>query len=352
MVGLKNGGYNQPMLEKPDLNDAKIIACLADEFGLFVAQLDFLPLGADLNTAVFRATTPDNTKYFVKLRSGKFEPASVAVPAFLSRLGIKQVVPSLLTAAGQHWANVDKYKVILYPFVDGHNGFEIDITDAQRIEFGAAMRQFHTAPIPPEITKNIPSETFSAQWREKVKTFLMQVEAQSFIDPLAAELAEFLRVQKALTIELVNRAERYAAHLQQQQPEFILCHGDIHGWNLLIDAQGNLFMVDWDTLIFAPKERDLMFVGSGLAGNGHTLAEESALFYQGYGQTTINEIALAYYRYERIIEDIAIYCDQIFLSDDGGEDRKQAFAYLKSNYLPDNTIEIAMQSDQALDSLS
>ena len=91
-----------------------------------------------------------------------------------------------------------------------------------------------------------------------------------------------------------------------------------------------------------------MFVGAGLGGSGHTLQEEETLFYQGYGQTEVNPIAMAYYRYERIIEDIAVYCVQIFLSDEGGEDRERALENLKSNYLPNSTIEIACQSDKTL----
>jgi spectinomycin phosphotransferase len=106
-------------------------------------------------------------------------------------------------------------------------------------------------------------------------------------------------------------------------------------------------MVDWDTLIFSPKERDLMFIGGGLGDSGYTPQEEETLFYQGYGQTQINPTALAYYRYERIVEDIAVYCEQIFVSDKGGKDRKQSLEDLKSNYLPDSTIEVARHSDRA-----
>jgi spectinomycin phosphotransferase len=42
------------MLEKPDLQDEKIGACLQDEYGLLAVQVAFLPLGADMNTAVYR----------------------------------------------------------------------------------------------------------------------------------------------------------------------------------------------------------------------------------------------------------------------------------------------------------
>jgi len=155
-----------------------------------------------------------------------------------------------------------------------------------------------------------------------------------------------LRSKKAETADLVQRAEQCAHQLLERSGEFILCHCDIHAWNLLIVDEHTFYMVDWDTLIFAPKERDLMFIGSGLCGNGHTLAEEETLFYQGYGQTQVDATALAYYRYERIVEDIAVICNQIFLTDEGGEDRRQQLGYLKSNFLPDNTIEIAYRSDK------
>ncbi len=57
------------MLEKPDLQDEKIVACLRDEYGLPVVQVAFLPLGADLNTAVHRVVVDDETPYFRYLKS-------------------------------------------------------------------------------------------------------------------------------------------------------------------------------------------------------------------------------------------------------------------------------------------
>ncbi len=32
----------------------------------------------------------------------------------------------------------------------------------------------------------------------------------------------------------------------------------------MIDKEEALYIVDWDTLIFAPKERELMFIGAGI----------------------------------------------------------------------------------------
>jgi spectinomycin phosphotransferase len=115
---------------------------------------------------------------------------------------------------------------------------------------------------------------------------------------------------------------------------------------VFIDKEDQLYIVDWDTLIIAPKERDLMFIGAGIIDSGRTPQEEETLFYQGYGQTEINRDAIAYYRYERVIEDIGVYCEQIFLSDEGGEERMQSFDYLQSNFMPVGPIDMAHQSDK------
>lgn len=334
------------MLEKPPLKEEKIVACLERDFGLSVDSITFLPIGADLDTAVVRVVAGDGTPYFLKLRRGAFQEASVALPDFLSRQGVRQVIPALTTRTGDLWAELAPFKAILYPYVDGRNAYEAKMSEKQWVAFGAALRRFHAADVPAEITQGIPHETFSPRWREMVKAHLDHINEKAFEEPVAAEMAAFLQTERDTTLKLVRRAERLAQALQARPPDFNLCHGDIHGWNLLIDATGHLYIVDWDTLIFAPKERDLMFIGAGLGESGYTPQEEETLFYQGYGRTQVNAHALAYYRYERIIEDIAIFCEQIFMSSKGGQDRQQALAYLKSNYRPGSTIEVAMRSDR------
>jgi spectinomycin phosphotransferase len=334
------------MLEKPDIKDEKIIACLLDEYGLSVVQIAFLPIGADRNTAVYRAVADDEIPYFVKLRRGVFDETTVMFPKFLNEQGIAQIIAPLGTKKGQLWVNMEAFKLILYPFVEGYGGFDVDLLDHHWVVFGKALKRVHTAVVPPEITKRIPQETFSPRWREIVKTFLERVMHDVFDDPVAVKLAAFLRARRVEILDLVGRAEWYALALQAQTLDFILCHSDIHAGNILIGANDALYLVDWDDPIYAPKERDLMFIGGGLGGGGHTPQEEKVLFYQGYGQTQIDPTALAYYRYERIIQDIAVYCEQLLLTDEGGEDREQSLRYLQSSFLPKGVLEIAFKTDE------
>ena len=334
------------MLIKPDLKDEKIIACLRDAYGLTVEKIAFLPLGADFNTAVYRVTTSNHVDYFLKLRRGEFIDASVLVPNYLADLGIKQVIPPLATKTGQLWTNLAPFTAILYPYVDGQNGVETKLSKDQWVQFGSAIKKFHSSNIPNSLTSGTPREVFSSKWRETVKAFLTRIENEVFKDPVAVKMALFLTSKRSEILKLVERAEELAITIQKQPLEYILCHADMHGWNLIVDKERALYIVDWDTLIFAPKERDLMFIGAGIWNSGRTASEEESLFYQGYGQAKINQDALCYYRYERIIQDIGDYCEYIFLSDEGGDDRMQCFEHLQPVFLPNGAIERACQSDK------
>ncbi len=332
------------MLIKPDLKEEKIIACLRDAYGLPMEKIAFLPLGADFNTAVYQATTSSQVNYFLKLRRDEFIDASVSVPKYLASLGIKQVIPPLATKTRQLWTNLASFKAILYSYVEGHNGVESKLSEDQWVQFGSVIKKLHSTNIPNALTNGIPREVFSSKWRETVKAFLICIENEVFVEAVAVKMAEFLKSKSSEIRKLVERAEKLAIILRKHPREYILCHADIHGWNLIVDKEGALYIVDWDTLIFAPKERDLMFIGAGIWDSGRTAAEEELLFYQGYGQTKINQDAICYYRFERIIQDIGEYCEYIFLSDEGGDDRMQCLEHLQSVFLLNGALDRAYQS--------
>lgn len=91
-----------------------------------------------------------------------------------------------------------------------------------------------------------------------------------------------------------------------------------------------------------------MFVGGGQGFVGYSPEQEEAFFYSGYGRVQIDPVALAYYRYERIVEDIAVYCEQSLAgSDAGGADREQPLRYLQSNFLPGGHNCLAHAADRA-----
>src|SRR5258705_8022492 len=251
------------MLTKPNITDELIISRLQGEYGLHVTSLTFLPRGADMGTAVYRVIVKGGTAYFLKLRKG-FEEIVVTVPLFLKSQGIQEIIDPFETRSKQGWAGFGEYKMILYPFIEGKNGFEMELSDSHKRTFGAALKRIHTVKIPPELKRVIPQETLSPEWRERVKKFQRQVENTSFDDPIAAKLANFIESRRNEISHLIKRTEELASELQSQSHELVLCHTDIHGANILITNKDQLYIVDWDNPLLAPKERDLMFVGGAI----------------------------------------------------------------------------------------
>ena len=138
------------MLTKPDIPDQLIISRLHEEYNVRVAELTFLPIGADMGTVVYRVLADDDTAYFLKLRKG-FTEIVVTVPLFLKSQGIQEIVIPFETESKQYWADFGEYKLILYPFITGKNGFEMELTDEHKRRLGSALKAIHTAQVPPEL---------------------------------------------------------------------------------------------------------------------------------------------------------------------------------------------------------
>lgn len=333
------------MLDKSDIQDAVLVDCLQRNYALFIQKITFLPLGADRNTAVYRAYAKVDMAYFIKLRRDDFNEMSLVVPKLLSEQGVLHIIAPLAATNGALWVSVNDFHLSVYPFVAGQDAHEARMSDAHWMELGCTLKSIHSLKITPELVARIPRETFSGEWRERVRLFQNQVEFATFDDSISAELAKLLREKRSLVDTLVDRAEQLGATLQAKLPPFVLCHADIHQWNVLIQADGTFYVVDWDTIILAPKERDLMFVASGLFGKARTPEQEEALFYQGYGDMTqADPIGLAYYRCERIVRDIAEFCEEILLTEPGRDNRAQALKYFVNQFEPRQVIEIALRS--------
>ena len=333
------------MLEKPNIKDELIISRLREVYEIYVDELIFHSSG-DMNTAAYVLSAGDGKKYFLKLRKG-FDEIIVTVPLFLRSQGTENIIVPYETKSRHYWADFDDYKIILYRFIEAKNGFEMELSDQHKRNLGIALKAIHSMQIPPRLKRQIPKETFSPQWRERVKSFSARAEAISFQDSTAAKLAIFMKSKQNEINHLVGRAEQLASELQAKSLKLVLCHSDIHGRNILITQNNKLYVVDWDNPILAPKERDLMFIGGGI-DNIWKSEQDEAVFYEGYGKTEIDLSALAYYRYERIIQDLADYGEQVLLSDKGSANREQFYKYFTINFEPGIRLEIAKKTDELL----
>src|SRR3569832_838092 len=274
------------MKEKAD--KIGLIDCLNANYGIAATNLMLLPLGADMNASVYKTETHDGKSYFVKLKRGHHPDISVTLLAFLQASGIQQIIPPIKTIDGKLTQHINNFTLIVYPFVDGQNGFCRHLTDDQWIVLGKALKQIHELDVPPSIKNQIKKETYSSKWRKIVRSLVDHIDREDFVgDETALEFQAFMKEYQSVTHRLLNRAEALSQVIQKQSPKFVLCHSDMLGGYILIDGSGAIYIVDWDEPIMAPKERDLMFVGGGVANVWNNPREEE-FFYKGYGNANIN----------------------------------------------------------------
>lgn len=335
------------MLTPPDVSAETIIACLREHYGLRVRQVTFLPIGADANAAVYRVEEEDGTPYFLKLKWGDFDEVGVAVPAFLHAQGIHEVMAALPTTFHQLWASAHGFKWLLYPFIEGRDGYEVALSAAQWVALGRSLQAVHATVLPPELSRLVPRENYSPRWRDVVLAFDRTAESEAYEDPIAARLAAFWLTKRSDIRAMVSRAERLGQALRQREDTFVLCHADLHPGNVLLGAHDELAIVDWDNPIFAPKERDLMCLDGGVSDVWND-AREDALFYEGYGPADLDPLALSYYRYERIIADLATFGAQIVGVQGSEEEREWGLRMVQGSFLPGEVVAVAHQTYQQI----
>ena len=327
------------MLEKPDLPDEDIIELLEANYQLNVDALKFLPIGNDQRAYAYRVQA-DSGDCFLKLRKGGTRQAALIVPRELRRMGIDQVLAPLATNSGDLRVSYRDFDLILYPYIEGRSAWGMSLAPTQARRWGEIMRRIHSAALSPAIAAATPREVFGVKWLPTISRVEEVIARGDFSGDIAAATAQEWREHEA-EIELCrNRYLEFGAQLSAQPPPFVLCHADIHTANIIIDADERIRIVDWDETAIAPKERDLMF----FVLDGHA-SDFTEAFFEGYGDDDINWLALAYYKYDWVIQEFGDYGERVFLSTELGEQDLQAsLREFKRLFKPGDVIERARRA--------
>jgi spectinomycin phosphotransferase len=319
------------MRDNPDLNIDAIADSLRANYGLNATAITFLPIGYDLNAWVYEVAATDGNAYFLKVRSGPPNEHSLQVPRALVERGVPNILAPLRTRSGELWCSLDERSVVLYPFIKGENAMDAGMTDDQWRTFGAALQAVHSSGLEARFRDRLPVETFAIPSASVVREVQAEVDGKDFESPAAARFAAFWREKADQIQQILARAEELGRQLQVKAQarsfDYVLCHADIHAANILVGEDGQIHLVDWDWPIVAPRERDLLFVAGSKIAHEVTPQEE-AHFFAGYGPVEIDPVALAYYRYERVIEDIGDIGRSVFLDARLGEQAKEEAAAL------------------------
>jgi spectinomycin phosphotransferase len=307
------------MREQPGIPDERLRAYLQDHYDLYPVTLEFLPVGHDYNAGVYRVVSEQGTAYLLKVTSRPLYEPRCLVPRYLNDLGITSVLAPIPTRSGALWTQLEEWTMIAYPFIEGDTSWT-GMTNEQWKEVGAIFKRIHQVMLPPVGFELLRKETFDpteyARWVRAFETQHLHSRhdgSDSWRALRASWVAHQSMIHKAVT-----SLEKLAEVLRSRALPYVICHADLHPANLLRDRHGHVFVIDWDEVMLAPKERDFIFIREPPAD----------AFWEGYGGIEIDWTALTYYLWERVVQEVIACAGDVYFRDDLAEESKEDLVQL------------------------
>ena len=349
------------MLERPAIADSDLGAALEAGYGITVNELTFTPLGNDSAAWTYRASASDGRRWFVKVRRS-IQPAWVLVPQLLAAAGRSDVLAPIVTRDGRPWVEIGRWSVLVYPFVEAPSGLRAAFDLERWRLLGSFAARLHATTLPAGLADLLPREDFRPKRTEMARYVDRHVRraargldrdgaAGNRPDELASEVMTFWTAHRPTIASLVRRAEELGAEIRSSAAadpaRFVPCHADLHIGNVLVVENG-ICVVDWDEVMLAPPERELMFVRGSAVATLTTDAEATA-FEDGYGSAAADPTLIAFYRIDWAIQDFADFARRVLLDPDLGEaTRRRARDLLVGVFATGGEVDTALAADAAL----
>lgn len=257
-----------------DFDTDTLAAALTREWGVAVAELAHAPVGFGSHHWI--ATDPAGGRWFVTvddLELGRFAVAETHDDAFrrlfralstaraLRDSGAGFVVAPVPTAGGEAVVRLGpRWAAAVYPHVDGESfGWQDWAGDGHRQGVLDMVVGVHAAP--PAVREKAGVDDLSVPRRDAVEAALAGEPAAGdgpYAAPTAALLGEHADEIAAWFASYDERTAGVDRHGD------VLTHGEPHPANSM-RTPGGWRLIDWDTALIAPPERDLWMLGPSAA---------------------------------------------------------------------------------------
>lgn len=336
------------MGDRSDVLEGALARALREGYGIEAVSLELVPGGEDPSARAYRVETgPGSSTYFVKVREANGSREVVAaVSQHLVERGLKHVVAPIRATTSPLAVEDGELSFTVYPFIEGRTGVAAGLDRRHWVALGSEINRLHSGALPSDLSTLLAIETYRPAAIDVIRRIDCAVSGQRFDDRIGREVATFWTAHRAEILEVVERTEELGERVKRLSLPLVLCHADLHTWNVMIDRDGELWLIDWDEVVRAPKERDLMFVVGGISAS-LIRPHETEWFFEGYGETTVDQLALSYYRYAWAVQDIGSYGEASLLSPSAGdESRSHAARFLIRLFGPGEIVELARASGE------
>lgn len=243
------------------LPDGALVEALRRQWGLAAEWVEYRPVG--FGSHHWEVVDDAGTRWFATVDEHVDHDrlrASLGVAVDLHATGRTFAVSPLPTRSGEPVARVGEgFSVALYPFVEGQS-FEWNAfggPEHRRATLDMII-QVHTAP--PVVRRHARVDDFAVPGRDEVEAALKAPGADC--GPYAMPAAELLAEHGGSLRRLLARYDELVLESRAEPVRAVLTHGEPHSGNTMLTPTG-WRLIDWDTVLVSPPERDLWLIEPG-----------------------------------------------------------------------------------------
>jgi aminoglycoside phosphotransferase (APT) family kinase protein len=237
-----------------------------------------------------------------------YDRLRAALSAAAEVAGLPFVVAPVPAADGEPVLRLGRFAVALYPYLEGESFAWGHYTEANRAALLEMVSALHTAPPPPSARP----DDFAIPHRDA----LAATDPRPDTGPYAQRTADLVSAGAGLIRDRLARYDHLVDTCRTRSRP-VLTHGEPHPGNTMRTAAG-WRLIDWDTALLAPPERDLWFLEPG-----------SLDAYTAATGVRPDPDTLALYRLRWDLADLAVTVDRFRRPHPGNADDKESWEILR-----------------------
>lgn len=336
----------------PIIDGDVLVERIRAEFGVSLSALSQVYGGQDADAVVMRATTLEGATVAVKVSRNPRTSGVLAATVLAEQIPLGIPAP-LRARSGQPYSTVDARTLSLTPWIAGRPAFETGMGARQWRSFGELLSRVHAAQLPAAVVTQLPAEDYRTPAAAMARTLDERIRRRGprphalagAGDPLTRALIHDWRAAGDSLAVILAQIDDLGDELRGGPAPNVVCHGDAHTANVMLDDHGQGWLLDWDDVAYAPRERDLMFVLGGVLAHAPVSMQEQRWFFEGYGPAGIDPILLAYYRCSWALQDVADYATRILDQPAGPTPaRSEALRLFRDVLSPTGIVNLALSS--------
>jgi hypothetical protein len=230
----------------------KILSQIEENFGFKIKN--YKPAQRGYVAETFVLTDEKNETYFLKITDKplfiKTIVKSLPVLEDMYKNGLKRICYPIRSKAGLHF-HVGDTLVVLFNHIDAPQSYDYYFT-----AFGELIGNVH------KITSKVKILPEKEMFNYKEQThFDEELEGLFNLKTNDSIMAELIKLLKKYEKDIRSYMDCFLELLeicyrQKDQYEYVITHNDAGG-NTLVKSKDDLYLIDWDDILLAPRERDI-----------------------------------------------------------------------------------------------